>query len=121
MQAIKRQEAGECLVTRRNLADVEAEHGIKFKPVIKKLQTGFPKQMIEVLDEGAGRSSLKKELMRDFERVHVTTTDIRKWKRWLGLKREPDVRANVMDLTKVFGKNRFHLVVSTMGGLSTLL
>lgn len=95
-----------------SLLEVEGWHSIKFKPILKKLRSRFQGEKIEVLDEGAGRSSLKHELMQpEFGgNLQVTTTDVRQGNGW------PDKRVNVMNLVKEFGKNRFHLVVSTVGG-----
>ncbi|MDP2973708.1 MAG: hypothetical protein Q8N60_01525, partial [Candidatus Diapherotrites archaeon] len=71
-------------------------------------------ETIEVLDEAAGRSGFKHELEKLCGgSVRVTTTDVRSGNGW------PDKVVDVMDLAdnkKGFGKNRFHLVVSTVGG-----
>ncbi len=90
-------------------------HGIKFKPIIKELRKKFPDQTLEVLDEGAGRSSLKRGLLWRFKDLHVTTTDICKGIMW-PMPKKPDVIVNVVHLVERFGENRFHLVVSTGGG-----
>ncbi len=94
-----------------SLADVESWHNIKFKPVLQKLSKRFPEKL-EVLDEGTGRSSLKHELLKsEFgKKLNVTTTDVRRGTGW------PDKEVNVMKLVDTFGKNKFHLVVSTVGG-----
>ncbi|MBN2067295.1 MAG: hypothetical protein JW744_02410 [Candidatus Diapherotrites archaeon] len=93
------------------LLSVESLHNIKFKPLLQKLQKRFPFEKLGVLDEGAGRSSLKEELLRSElgKGLRITTTDVRK-------NVVPDRVANVLGLVGEFGKNKFHLVVSTAGG-----
>ncbi len=95
-----------------SLDAIEAFHKTKFKAVLGKLRSIFEGVTLEVLDEAAGRSSLKHELMQpEFGgNLNVTTTDLRRGNGW------PNKVANVMGLVKKFGKNRFHLVVSTAGG-----
>ena len=90
-------------------------HGIRFKSIIGKLRECFPNETLEILDEGAGRSNLKKWLMRRFKGLRVTTTDVCEG-RWWPMPKHPDEIVNVLNLVKSFGKNRFHLVVSTVGG-----
>jgi len=94
-----------------SLIDVEGWHNIKFKPVLQKLFKRFPEKL-EVLDEGTGRSSLKHELLKsEFgKKLNITTTDVRRGATW------PDKKANIMELVDKFGKSKFHLVVSTVGG-----
>ncbi len=100
----------------RNIAAIQhCIHGIKFKPIIKELRERFPGTTLEVLDEGAGRSSLKNSLLWRFKDLNVTTTDICEGKLW-PMPKKPDKIANVLDLVKSFGKNKFHLVISTGGG-----
>jgi hypothetical protein len=86
------------------LVEVESQHGMKFKPLLKKLRAVFSDQKIEVLDEGSGKSSLKEELMEPKfgGNLHITTTDVRSGRGW------PDKVVNVTDLVKEFGKNKFH-------------
>jgi len=95
-----------------SLEAIEGWHNIKFKPLLQNLRERFPGESIKVLDEGAGRSSLKHELTQPKfgGRLDVTTTDVRLGRGW------PDKVVNVVDLVKEFGKNRFHLVVSTAAG-----
>ena len=94
-----------------SLLDVEGWHNIKFKPVLQSLVKRFPEKL-EILDEGAGRSSLKHELLKSElgEKLNVTTIDVRRGATW------SDKIVNIMGLVDKFGKNKFHLVVSTVGG-----
>ena len=96
----------------RNLKISRRTHDVKIKPLAQRLSKTFPGQKIEVLDEGAGRSSVKVDLMELFgENVNVTTTDLRP----VGTK--VDKVVGVVDLVKQFGKGKFHLVISTFGGV----
>lgn len=102
------------VIEERGRDSVEAFHKISFKGIIGKLKAKFPKSIIQVLDEGAGRSSLKREILSDFgSSIDIITSDIRKYDE---LSDWPDKQANVMDLVKSFGRSRFHLIVSTYGG-----
>lgn len=104
--------SGKLYLDTRSLSEIEGQQGIKFYGLIEKLRKNFPAEQIEVLNEGVGRSTLKQELMRGFKNLNVTTTDIRRGKNW------PDKIANVMELVEKFGKNRFHMIVSSFGGVS---
>ena len=106
----------------RRLYEVARRHGrVDFKQVLDELSGRFPGEKLEVLDEGAGRSTLYKELPRlaSKAKVKVTRTDVRKgWKRIHWPWSWPDKVVNVMGLAQEFGKKRFHLVVSTESGVS---
>lgn len=93
----------------RTLMEVEKKLFISFDSLIEKLRTRFPGEKICVLDEGAGFSTLKKELESKYKDLKVTTTDIR-------YSCQPDVNSNVLDLAKKIGRGKFQLVVSTFGG-----
>lgn len=98
-------------IENRTLKQVEDLHGISFASLIPKLTRKFPGQRLQVLDEAAGKSSLARELRKDFGRsLKVTKTDIRR----LLLRGVKNV--NVIDLLERFGKNRFHLIISSGGG-----
>ena len=104
-------------VDRSSLADVERSHEIKFTSILPELRSRFPKGSLVVLDESCGRSSLKNELLalKIGVPLSVIRTDIRQGQGW------PDVVVNTVDLVNGtgtfggFGKNKFHLVVSTGG------
>jgi len=105
---------GKCAFSRtdrRTLKEVEQFHGIKIKPIIEKLFLRFQDETLEVLDEGAGKSSFASGLRKSFgKNLNVTKTDIR------SSFFSKTTKVKVMGLVKKFGKNRFHLVFSTAGG-----
>jgi SAM-dependent methyltransferase len=100
--------------TGRDITAIESFHKIKFDDVFQKLFLRFPCQKIEVLDEACGYTNLKKDLrLKKYpKRLTVISSDIKKWGNTV------DVVSNILGLEKKFGKNRFHLVVSTYGGAS---
>ena len=104
-------------VDRSSLVDVERSHEIKFTSILPELRSRFPKGSLELLDESCGRSSLKNELLalKIGGPLSIIRTDVRQGQGW------PDVVVNTADLVNGtgtfggFGKNKFHLVVSTGG------
>ncbi len=118
----------------RGLEEIEELHGLKEKkikngkPVVEgsgfigflgALRRRFPEQVIQVLDEGTGLSSFKPELLSEAEKkfgahtVRIETSDILP-----APSKEAHVEATPEELVKRFGRNRFHLIVSTYGGMS---
>ncbi len=93
----------------RGIRGIESLQQVNFNSLIGHLRRRFPSETIEVLDEGSGESSLKESLMK-LDNVTVTRTDVMAGPNW------PDKHADVIDLVKVFGKNKFHLVNSCFGG-----
>lgn len=96
---------------KRSLADVNTEHGRNFEDVVRGLARRFPKERIQVLDEGAGNSEFGTQLterLKDEVDVSVEKTDIN----------FPHLKQMVSpeELVERFGRDRFHLVVSTFGG-----
>lgn len=98
----------------RNLKNVNNIHDTDFFETVRTLSKRFPGQTIELLDEGAGESTFGKELEEQADKIRqglvkVTRTDIRKL--------DPEmVVASPEELLRVFGYNRFHLIVSSFGG-----
>lgn len=91
-------------------------------PLIGRLRRMFPADVIQVLDEGAGRSSFAQELTDLSNRhfgvgaVHVLRTDLRikdEFGRPLHV-----IQSTPEQLLKKFGASRFHLIFSTYGGLA---
>jgi len=99
----------------RVLADVNKEHKKKFEEIAKMLAAKFPGQVIEALDEGTGRRFFYRDLSSESglgENLRTTRTDIdKKHCEANGL-----VLASPEELVSKFGRNKFHLVVSTFGG-----
>ena len=95
-----------------SLSEIESWHKVDFSTILRRIRRRFPRQRLEILNEGAGRSSLKKELLKpEFGgNMHVTTTDVRS-------KVRPDEVVNVLELVKRFGENHFHFIVSSRGGM----
>jgi hypothetical protein len=129
----------------RSIRGVEEAHGlktatVKFKPypmwneqevtykgpgfvsVIEALRKRFPHQTIQILDEGAGNSTFGAELLHESESkfgknaVSVRTTDIRDTDYWF--EGAPKTEATPEQLVQKFGREQFHLIVSTYGGLT---
>ncbi|MBU0635960.1 hypothetical protein KKE06_02960 [Candidatus Micrarchaeota archaeon] len=104
----------------RNLATVESIHRIKFFTLIRALRKRFKNRRIEVLDEGAENSSFARKLQKKVEKefgpnsIRVIRTDIRK----RGVPTSNLVNTPSERLVETFGKNRFHLVVSSFTGLN---
>ncbi len=104
----------------RRLDRVEGMHGIKFMPVLKTLRNRFRSDPhICVLDEGAGRSTFLSELKEKADKeigvnsIQCHATDVR-----VDLQENfPYVVAAPEELVKQFGPEKFHLIVSTMGGM----
>ena len=97
----------------RTLAEVNSFHRKDFVKIIHDLKRNFPNEQLEVLDEGAGNSSFGKELQENVKtqtglEINVTRTD---------LQGVADSRPHSpQELFKHFGRNKFHLIVSTFGG-----
>jgi len=89
---------------------VEKDQGIKFQEEIGKLKKRFPRQKIEILDEGCGLSTLADELEQP--NVHISKSDLVH-----SVSPKKFHKVSVHDLAKHFGKNRFHLIISTRGGV----
>ncbi|MFH0955571.1 MAG: hypothetical protein V1777_05690 [Candidatus Micrarchaeota archaeon] len=102
----------------RSLKEVNAEHNVDFMVRLRELKQRFRNQTLEVLDEAAGKSTFATQLTEEANRefgpnaIRITRTDIRE-KGLSGLKID---RVPVERLVEKYGKNRFHLVVSTLGG-----
>lgn len=119
---------------KRRLEEIEELHGLKKKKLVNEkavvegsgfvgllgvLRQRFPGKVIQVLDEGTGLSTFKPELLSEAERkfgahaVRIETSDILP-----APSKEAHVQAAPEELVKKFGRNRFHLIVSTYGGMS---
>lgn len=100
-----------------SLAEVCKLHGIDFPGLIKELKKQFPGQRIEVLDEGAGKSTFAKELTETANReigedsLNVTKTDI------IGNPEKQVIEASPEQLLQRFGPEKFHFVSSTFSGM----
>ena len=118
LEAIEKRWDGEFSCDDRRMEEIEKDFGEKFAPLLGELSKRFPGPVIRVLDEGAGRSQLKGQLKKinAGKKIRVTRTDVREGFFW------PDKVVNVIGLVKGdgkfrgFGKNRFHMVVSSAGG-----
>lgn len=93
--------------------------GFGFGPLIRRLRDRFPDEKLEVLNEGGGRSVFPDQLQQEANQVlgennmRVTTSDIRP------LYARPTFTAAATEqLVHSFGKERFHLILSTYGGPS---
>ncbi|MFH1256726.1 MAG: hypothetical protein V1494_05555 [Candidatus Diapherotrites archaeon] len=97
----------------RTLDQVEEEHLVKFQDVINRLKKRFPGKTIRVLDEGAGESSLAHELSQ--KGVSIVRSDLleRPFTDFAG---EYHDKTPIYTLAKHFGKNKFHLIISTFSG-----
>ena len=93
--------------------DIERLAGVSFDSIIGKLRKKFPEQQLVGLDEGAGKSTLAAELRAKFG-LTVVQTDARPD----FFATETHKRVNVVDLVKHFGKGKFHLAVSSFGGVN---
>lgn len=97
----------------RSLSQIRDKNKVPFKSIFENLRQRFPDQVLDVLCEGIGRSSLKEDLLRstaNLGKLNVVTTDIRAGEGW------PDVHSNVFDLSRTFKRKRFHIVISAFGG-----
>jgi hypothetical protein len=97
----------------RNLHDINFHHQKDFAKEIIELSERFPGETIKVLNEGAGQSTFKRDLERELQgkvKMQIVTTDIQK-------AHKPDIVAVPEELAKTFGRNSFHLVESTFGGV----
>jgi len=101
----------------RGLGRINREHKKNFVEIVLDLAKKFPNQQIQVLDEGAGRSQFHKGLVQEArlgERLKVVRTDIdKKLCEANGL-----VHASPEELVSKFGRNRFHLIVSSFSGVT---
>ncbi|HLC92806.1 MAG TPA: class I SAM-dependent methyltransferase [archaeon] len=96
---------------RRNLEKIQRDHGVNFRKKVGTLKARFPKQRIEILNEGCGESSFAAELASE-KGIRITNSDL------VDRHSQPNFhKVSVHDLARRFGKNRFHLVVSTRGGV----
>lgn len=94
--------------TRRRLSEIEAIHEMNLGEIIKKLKKRFPKEEIQVLDAGSGKSPLADELTQPG--VRVFRSDNHPFEL-------PDFHhVSTNHLLEHFGKNRFHFVIETWGG-----
>jgi len=97
----------------RNLSDVNYHHQKDFAKIIIELSGRFPGETIRVLNEGTGQSTFKRDLERELKgkvKMQIVTTDIQR-------AQNPDVVTVPEELVKTFGRNSFHLVESTFGGV----
>ncbi|HZX19744.1 MAG TPA: hypothetical protein VFF13_01890 [archaeon] len=97
----------------RNLHDINFHHQKDFVNEIIGLSKRFPGETIRILNEGVGQSTFKRDLERKLQgkvKMQIVTTDIQK-------AHKPDVVAVPEELAKTFGRNSFHLVESTFGGV----
>lgn len=103
----------------RPLTEIESMHRVRFINRIEALRRRFKNERIEVLDEGAGNSSFARELREKAKNkfgpnsIRITRTDTRT----RGVPVLELVNTSPERLVETFGKNRFHLVVSTYGGI----
>lgn len=97
---------------KRRLIEVEVRHEKDFTRIVADLRRRFKNRQIEVLDEGAGNSTFIEELSGKSPAgtINGTKTDIR-----YGSGKDPNA-ISPEQLVDHFGKERFHLIVSTFGG-----
>lgn len=97
----------------RSIYQVQEVHERDFVSITRKLLQRFPKGEINVLDEGAGQSTFHEDLSKlvGDDRVKVYRSDIRYLIPTSYTKPVPPEK-----LVETFGKNHFHLIVSTFGG-----
>ena len=94
---------------KRRLDEINDDHNTDFKVEIANLQKRFPHGDVEVLNEACGQSSFASELSG--QEIRITNSDL------FPRSSQPNFhQVSVHDLVEHFGKNRFHLVVSTRGG-----
>ena len=99
---------------RRTLEGVDRAHRKDFTKITLELAKRFPGKKLIILDEGAGQSTFYRDLaesLRGRVNIQVIKTDIQKENR-------PDFIAAPEELAKLFGKDKFHLIVSTFGGVN---
>jgi hypothetical protein len=99
------------------LAKVSEAHGRNFIREVISISGQFPGEEIEVLDDGSGHSSVHSQLPIGVSetsggriKANVTRTDVYE-------RAEFDVRASPEQLLEKFGRNHFHMIISTFGGI----
>ncbi len=97
--------------TDRSLDTINKIHKKDFGKIVEALKQKFPHETIKVLSEGAGESSFAMELVENKSKVKVTRTDIL-------YRPETNMNLSPEELLKRFGKQSFHLIESTFGGLT---
>ncbi|MCR4369050.1 MAG: hypothetical protein NUV67_04045 [archaeon] len=97
----------------RPLAKINDIHEVDFAEVVGRLQQRFPGERIRVLNEGNGKSLFASGLVSVAKGVDLDfiKTDIAHSAQF-------DVLASPEELVSKFGRDSFHLVVSTFGGAS---
>ncbi len=94
----------------RTLAQAEQDHQVNFMRELLELKRHFPKERLEVLVEGCGQSSVPNELRQ--KGITVLATDI--VPRGINANAAP---VSVNDLASQCGRNKFHMIISTRGGV----
>ncbi len=100
---------------KRDIGLISEFHQHDLFDTIRQMAREHPNEIIRVLDDGSGKSTFKSDVqnLADLFKipVDVTSTDIRPLERG---------HANVTpeEIISKYGKNRFHLIVSTFGGFN---